>query len=200
MRKVINYTLYPLGWLFTIYASSFIIGVSTSSGLTWYYNATPGYGDYTANIEYYVSFPDITEKMFFLIWFIGFAITCFTLVLLIDGISKRLNSGERPFSNAFFAVTQAAAAILYLVVGVLTGYNGNLYFFTVFFKFVLNKFSPRMITTENEFLIVTFINIGIVLVFVITSVVMYQRERNRRLYVLERERLHKEEMINEIES
>lgn len=195
--KILKHIYYPVLWIFTLYASSFVVNVATSGGLTWYYNASPGYGNYTASIEYYVSFPDITEKMFFLIWFIGFSLTCFIIILIADGISRKLNRGEHLFPQAEFAIAQSVVAVLYLIIGVATGYNGRLYFFTVFLRFVLNEIAPQMITPENEFAFATGINCVLTLIFVIFTVIFYQKERKHQQYRLERERLHKEEMRNE---
>ncbi len=192
--KWYKWPYYFIAWLFPIYLLTFFTNVSTSAFLKWYYNASPPVGDYYAQIEYSVSFPPLTEKIFLLIWILGFVICCFFLVLTISGIGKSLNLGEKLFPFPAFVINQTAASALYIILGIITNHDGKLYFFTVYLRFVINEFNRDIITEKNEFLCTIVINVIITLIFTAISIFFYLREYDRQSYRLERECQRREEM------
>ena len=163
---------YFFSFILPIYSISAVFDLGLSGFLTWYY-VTMG-------------LPRITPRLYLLVWIACMILICMFMYIFINGVAKSHYSAKHNYSIVAFIINQSVATIAYILVAILSKFNGILCFPSVYLAFVINEFNHDIITDTNQEVWMVILMLLHIVTFTAIGIYAYLKERKRLVDKYER--------------
>lgn len=167
-----KYISYYLSWVLPVYLFSVFFDLGLSGFLAWYY--------------YEMKLPEITPRLYLLVWIGCMVLICMFMYMFINGVAKKHYSERHDYPKTTFIISQYAATITYVLITVMAKFEGMLCFPSVYLAFVINEFNPDIITDANQEVWTAVFVLFHAIIFTAVGACAYLKERKRLVDKYER--------------